>query len=153
MKVILREDVETLGHMGDIVTVKNGYARNYLLPRRLAVEANPRNIKEFEHLRRTIQEKANKVKNAAQALAERIASSPVVIKARAGEEEKLFGSVTNIDIEKALKESGFEIERRKIVLDEPIKRLGEYTVKIKLHPEVTADLTVKVVSEEEVQAG
>ncbi|HEB75756.1 MAG TPA: 50S ribosomal protein L9 [Nitrospirae bacterium] len=152
MKVILREDVEALGNMGDIVTVKNGYARNYLLPRKLAVEANPRNVKEFEHYRRTIQERANKVKNAAQALADRIASNPIEIRARAGEEEKLFGSVTNIDIEKALKESGFEIERRRIVLDEPIKRLGEYTVKVRLHPEVTADLTVKVISEEAAQA-
>jgi len=149
MKVILREDVDTLGSMGDIVTVKKGFARNYLLPRNLAVEANPRNIKEFEHHKRIIQEKANKVRNAAQILAEKIASSPVVIKARAGEEEKLFGSVTNIDIEKALKESGFDIDRRRIMLDEPIKRLGEYNVKIKIHPEVTANLTVQVIGKED----
>ncbi len=148
MKIILREDVETLGNMGDIVTVKKGFARNYLLPRNLAVEANPRNIKEFEHHKRIIQEKANKVRNAAQILAEKIASRPVVIKAKAGEEGKLFGSVTNIDIQKALKESGFDIEKRKIILEEPIKRLGEYTVKIKFHPEVTANLTVQVIREE-----
>ncbi|VAX31092.1 LSU ribosomal protein L9p [hydrothermal vent metagenome] len=148
MKIILREDVETLGSMGDIVTVKKGFARNYLLPRKLAVEANPRNIKEFEHHKRIIQEKANKVRNAAQILAEKIASKPVVIKAKAGEEDKLFGSVTNIDIQKALKESGFDIEKRKIILEEPIKRLGEYNVKVKFHPEVTANLTVQVIREE-----
>lgn len=148
MKIILREDVETLGNMGDIVTVKKGFARNYLLPRKLAVEANPRNIKEFEHHKRIIQEKANKVRNAAQILAEKIASKPVVIKAKAGEEDKLFGSVTNIDIQKALKESGFDIEKRKIILEEPIKRLGEYNVKVKFNPEVTANLTVQVIREE-----
>ncbi len=148
MRVILKEDVKNLGSMGDIVTVRNGFARNYLLPRNLAVEANPRNIKEFEHHKRIIREKAHKIRHAARTLAERIASSPVVIKARAGEEEKLFGSVTNIDIEKALKDAGFDIERKKIILEEPIKRLGEHTVTIKLHPEVTASLTVQVIREE-----
>ncbi len=148
MKIILREDVETLGSMGDIVIVKKGFARNYLLPRNLAVEANPRSIKEFEHHKRIIQEKVNKVRNAAQILAEKIASKPVVIKAKAGEEDKLFGSVTNIDIQKALKEAGFDIEKRKIIIEEPIKRLGEYTVKVKFHPEVTANLTVQVIREE-----
>ncbi|GMT46924.1 MAG: 50S ribosomal protein L9 [bacterium] len=148
MEIILRENIETLGNMGDIVTVKKGFARNYLLPRNLAVEANPRNIKEFEHHKRIIQEKANKVRNAAQILAEKIASKPVVIKAKAGEEDKLFGSVTNIDIQKALKEAGFDIEKRKIILEEPIKRLGEYTVKIKFHHEVTVNLAVQVIREE-----
>jgi len=148
MEIILRENIETLGNMGDIVTVKKGFARNYLLPRNLAVEANPRNIKEFEHHKRIIQEKANKVRNAAQILAEKIASKPVVIKTKAGEEDKLFGSVTNIDIQKALKEAGFDIEKRKIILEEPIKRLGEYTVKIKFHHEVTVNLAVQVIREE-----
>ncbi len=148
MKIILKENVETLGNIGDIVTVKTGFARNYLLPRNLAVEANPRNIKEFEHHKRIIQEKANKVRNAAQIVAEKIASKPAVIKAKAGEEDKLFGSVTNIDIQKALKEAGFDIEKRKIILEEPIKRLGEYTVKVKFHHEVTVNLAVQVIREE-----
>ncbi len=148
MKIILKENIETLGNIGDIVTVKTGFARNYLLPRNLAVEANPRNIKEFEHHKRIIQEKANKVRNAAQIVAEKIASKPVVIKAKAGEEDKLFGSVTNIDIQKALKEAGFDIEKRKIILEEPIKRLGEYTVKVKFHHEVTVNLAVQVIREE-----
>ncbi len=147
MKVILKEDIENLGNMGDIVTVKDGYARNYLIPKNLAVQANARNIKEFEHYKRVIAQKANKIKNAAQILAEKLSAKPVVIKVKAGEEDKLYGSVTNIDIEKALREMGHEIDRKKILLQEPIKRLGEYTVKVKLHPEVTAELNVQVEKE------
>jgi len=147
MKVILKEDVDNLGNMGDIVNVRDGYARNFLIPKNLAVEANPRNIKEFEHHKRIIQEKARKIRDAAQILAEKISSTLFVIKTKAGEEEKLFGSVTNIDIEKALNEAGFEIERKKIILDEPIKRLGEYTVKVKVHPDVVADVNLKVEQE------
>ncbi len=147
MKVILKEDVNNLGKMGDIVNVRNGYARNYLIPKNLAVEANQRNIKEFEHHKRIIQEKARKIRDAAQILAEKISSTPLVIKAKAGEEEKLFGSVTNIDIEKALNEAGFEIERKKIILEEPIKRLGEYAVPVRIHSDVTATLTIQVESE------
>lgn len=147
MKVILKEDVENLGNMGDIVNVKAGYYRNYLFPRNLAIEANERNVKEYEHYKRTIQEKARKIRDAAQILADKISQTPLVIKAKAGEEEKLFGSVTNMDIEKALKEAGFDIERKKILLDEPIKRLGEYTVKVRVHPEVVAELNLRVEQE------
>ncbi|RMG72375.1 MAG: 50S ribosomal protein L9 [Nitrospirae bacterium] len=148
MKVILKEDVDRLGSMGDIVNVKPGYARNYLIPRNLAVEANPRNIKEFEHYKRTLQQKAERIKNAAQILADKISSTPLVIKVKAGEEDKLFGSVTSIDIEKALKDKGFEIDRKTILLDEPIKRLGEYKVKVKLHRDVTAEITLQVEKED-----
>ena len=149
MKIIIKEDIENLGNMGDIVNVKDGYARNYLIPKNLAVEANPRNIKEFEHYRRIIQEKANTIKNSAQILADKLSSKPIFIKAKAGEKDKLFGSVTNIDIENALKVEGFEIDRKKILLEEPIKRLGEYTVSVKLHHEVKTSLTVRVEKEEE----
>jgi large subunit ribosomal protein L9 len=151
MKVILKEDVDNLGFIGEIVTVKDGYARNYLLPRNLAVVASTKNIKELEHHKRIIQQKVIKAKNAAEEMAKKISANPVVIKAKAGEEEKLFGSVTNINIVEALKEMGFDINRKKILLDEPIKRLGEYNIKVKLHPEVSADLTVQVVKEEQVQ--
>ncbi|RMG04561.1 MAG: 50S ribosomal protein L9 [Nitrospirae bacterium] len=147
MKVILKEDVENLGNMGDVVNVKPGYYRNYLYPRNLAIEANERNVKEYEHYKRTIQEKARKIRDAAQILADKISQTPLVIKAKAGEEEKLFGSVTNMDIEKALKEAGFDIERKKILLEEPIKRLGEYTVKVRVHPEVVAELNLRVEQE------
>jgi large subunit ribosomal protein L9 len=134
MKVILKEDVDNLGFIGEIVTVKDGYARNYLLPRNLAVVASTKNIKELEHHKRIIQQKVIKAKNAAEEMAKKISANPVVIKAKAGEEEKLFGSVTNINIVEALKEMGFDINRKKILLDEPIKRLGEYNIKVYLHP-------------------
>jgi len=148
MKVILKEDVDRLGSIGDIVNVKPGFARNYLIPRNLAVEANPRNIKEFEHYRRVLQQKAERIKNAAQHLADKMSSTPVTIKVKAGEEDKLFGSVTTIDIEKALREKGCDIDRKKIQLDEPIKRLGEYKVPVKLHKDVVAELTVQVEKED-----
>lgn len=148
MKVILKEDVEGLGNMGDIVNVKDGYGRNYLLPRGLAVFANEKNIRELEHHKRVIAQKVKKVKFAAQSLAEKLSSKPIQIKMKAGEEDKLYGAVTNIDIEKALKEMGYDIERKKILLDEPIKRLGDYTVKIKLHPEVVAEVALQVIKEE-----
>lgn len=148
MKVILKEDIDNLGNMGDIVTVKPGYARNYLLPRRLAVEASVSNMRGFEHQKRTIQQRANKIKNSLHLLADKISARPLIIRVKAGEQEKLFGSVTNIDIERSLAEAGFEIDRKRIILEEPIKRLGEYTVRVRLHPQVTADVTVQVVRED-----
>jgi len=144
MKVILKEDIENLGMMGEIINVKDGYARNYLIPKNLAVEANTKNIRQLEHYKRLIQQKARKLKNSAELLAEKLSSKSIVIKVKAGEENKLFGSVTNMDIEKALKEMGFNIDRKKILLDEPIKRLGEYSVKIRLHPEITVDLNLQI---------
>ncbi len=148
MKVILKEDVKNLGMMGEIVNVKDGYARNYLIPKGLAIEANPRNIKQLEHHKRMIELKVKKLKNAAQSIAEKLSQKPVIIKAKAGEEDKLFGSVTSLDIEKALKEMGFDIDKKRIQLSEPIKRLGEYNVKVKIHPEITADVNLHVVKEE-----
>jgi large subunit ribosomal protein L9 len=148
MKVILKEDVKNLGLMGEIVNVKDGYARNYLIPKGLAVEANPRNIRQLEHHKRIIELKVKKLKNTAQSLAEKLSQKPVVIKVKAGEEDKLFGSVTSIDIEKALKDMGFDIDKKRIQLSEPIKRLGEYNVKVKIHPEITADINLHVVKED-----
>lgn len=148
MKVILKEDVSGVGMMGDIINVKDGFARNYLIPRGLAVEANERNIRQLEHQKRIIAQKVKKLKNQAQGLAERLSQTVVEIKAKAGEGDKIFGSITTIDIEKALREKGYEIDRRRIVLDEPIRRLGEYSVKVRVHPEITADLTVQVTKAE-----
>lgn len=148
MKVILREDIQKLGEMGEIVDVKEGYARNFLLPRKMAVVADTKNIKSMEHERRIIEERAKKIKNTAQSLADRISSTKLTIKAKAGEEEKLFGSVTTMDIEEALKAEGIDVDRKKIVLEEPIKRLGEYTVTVKVHSDITAELGVNVVAEE-----
>jgi large subunit ribosomal protein L9 len=147
MKVILREDVKNLGAMGAVVNVTPGYARNYLLPRGLAAEANVKNVKALEHEKRVIEEKARKLKATAMSLSERIAASTVTLRAKAGEEDKLFGSVTAKDIAEALAEQGLEIDRKKIVLDEPIKRLGSHEVKIKLGHEVTAALRVEVLPE------
>ncbi|MDI6727558.1 MAG: 50S ribosomal protein L9 [Thermodesulfovibrionales bacterium] len=147
MQIILKENVKDLGHIGDVVNVKDGYARNFLIPKGLAVEANPKNIKALEHEKRKIHELAKKVKASAEELAARISGTSVTIKAKTGEEDKLFGSVTAMDIADALKKEGIDIDKKKIVLDEPIKRLGSYTVNVKIHSDVTAQLNVQVVSE------
>jgi len=147
MKVILKSDVKDLGRMGEVVNVKDGFARNFLVPHGLAAEANTKNLKAFEHEKRKIQELAKKVMAGASDMAERIAAAKVTIHAKAGEEDKLFGSVTSMDIADALKASGIEVDKKKIVLEEPIKRLGDYAVTIKLHAEVSAQLNVQVVPE------
>jgi len=147
MKVILKEDVKNLGKMGEIVNVADGYAKNFLIPKKLAVEAITGNIKALEHQKKIIQEKAKKVKNATKELSDRISSLSLLIKAKAGEEEKLFGSITSMDIADALKNEGIEMDRKKILLEEPIKRLGSYTVSIKLHPEITTQLNITVIAE------
>ncbi len=147
MKVILQEDVKNLGKMGDVVNVADGYARNYLIPGKFGVEANIKNIKALEHEKRKIEEKARKVRSEAQGLAERLSSLTLTVSAKAGEEERLFGSITSMDIAEALKKKGFDIERKKILLDEPIKRLGSYTVGIKIHSDVTSRVHLSVIAE------
>jgi large subunit ribosomal protein L9 len=144
MEVILREDVPHLGTIGDIVKVRAGYARNYLLPRGLATVADKRNMRQLEHDRRLVDERRRRALSAAEALAKQLAAAKIVISARAGEEGKLFGSVTNIDIERALAEQGLTLERRRIRLDEPIKSLGEYKVPVTLTTGVPCELTVSV---------
>jgi large subunit ribosomal protein L9 len=147
MEIILREDVDNLGKIGDIVKVRDGYGRNYLLPRGLAVEANRRNLRVLEHQKRLIAAKKERDQKQAQALGERLAALSVVVKARAGEEDRLFGSVTNLDIEKALSAQGVVVDRRKILLEEPIKQLGTYTVPVNLAGGVRGNVTVQVVRE------
>ncbi len=147
MKVILKDDVKGLGNMGQIVDVSDGYARNFLIPKGIALEANVKNMKALEHQKRIIQEKAKKIMNQAKDLSTKMANLNVVIKAKAGEEEKLFGSVTSMDIAEAFKNQGIDIDKKKIILEEPIKRLGTYSVNIKLHPEVTTTVNVQVVPE------
>ncbi|HZZ07214.1 MAG TPA: 50S ribosomal protein L9 [Candidatus Binataceae bacterium] len=144
VQVILSEDVPNLGRPGDVVKVRAGYARNYLLPRRLAVEANPKNLRAFEHQRALAMLRREANKGLALKLKQRLEGLALTISANAGEEGKLFGSVTNIDIERALRERGFDIERRKIMLAEPIKQLGEFTVPVRLDPEVEAGLKLTV---------
>jgi large subunit ribosomal protein L9 len=132
-----------------VVKVRAGYARNYLLPRKLAVEANPKNLRAFEHQKGLAMLKREALKNKARGLKERLDALSLTVSARAGEEGKLFGSVTNIDVERALRERGVEIDRRKILLVEPIKQLGDYTIQIRLEAEVEAGLKLSVVAEAE----
>ena len=147
VQLILREEVPNLGRIGDVVKVRAGFARNYLLPRKLAVEANPRNLREFEHQKRQAMARGETRKGLSMALKARIEAIALVITARAGEEGKLFGSVTNLDIERELRQKGIDVERRKIHLTEPIKQLGEFTVMVKLDPEVEASIKLNVVAE------
>ncbi len=144
MQVILREEVANLGTIGDVVKVKPGYARNYLLPRGLAVEASSRNLRELEHQKRVIADKRLREQKSAAAVAEKLAAVTLAFTLRAGEEGKLFGSGTNLDVHHALEERGFTIERRRVLLDEPIKTLGEHTVTIHVGPETRATVTVTV---------
>jgi len=148
MHVILKENIETLGHIGDIVKVAPGYARNYLLPRGLAIEATTKNAKALEHAKRQMEYKKNKVLEKAKQLAARIEGLAFVLSHQAGEEGKLFGSVTNMEIAERLKAEGLDIDRKKILLADPIKQVGEYTVAVKVHPEVTANLKVTVAKAE-----
>ena len=144
MKVILKEDVNNLGMMGTVVEVKEGYGRNFLIPKNLAVEANPKNIRHFEHQKKIIEVKVKKVRQSAEDLAEQLSRMTLSLEARAGEEDKLFGSVTTKDIAEAISKKGVEVDRRNILLDDPIKRLGSYEVPIKIHQDVTANVTVEV---------
>jgi len=148
MEVILKEDIVDLGKMGEVVRVRDGYARNYLLPRGLVLVANKKNLKGFEHQKRVIGAQRDKVVKQAQGLSDKLAAVSLIIAVKTGEEGKLFGSVTNMDIERALREKGFDIERRKIHLDEPIKNLGDFEVPIRLAADVTATIRVSVVPEE-----
>ena len=148
MKVILKEDVKALGSMGDIVNVKDGYARNYLIPKKLAVPADEKNLKEFLHHKRIIERKLNKVKFQAEDLKKKIEEIELNIKQRVGKSGKLFGSITSLVLEKELEKLGLNIDRKKILLQEPIKTLGNFKIKIKLHPEVIAELKVNVIPEE-----
>jgi large subunit ribosomal protein L9 len=147
MKIILTEDITNLGTAGDLITVKNGYARNFLVPNGKAMRATTQNLKNLEHQKRQIQEKLNKEKKEGKSLADKIESISCTISKTAGEEDKLFGSVTTADIHNSLKNEGIEIDKKKIILSEPIKKLGIFSVPIKIHPEVTATLKVWVVKE------
>ncbi len=147
MQVILTENVEHLGHIGDIVKVAPGYARNYLLPKGLVVEATDRNAKALEHTKRHLEYKKNKVMEAARTLVARIEALSLSITHQAGEEGKLFGAVTNKELAEKLLAAGIEIDRKKIITD-PIKQTGEYAIPVKIHPEITATLKIAIVAAE-----
>ncbi|MGI8735568.1 MAG: 50S ribosomal protein L9 [Pyrinomonadaceae bacterium] len=152
-KILLREDVDDLGARGEIVRVKAGYARNYLLPRKLAVQANAGNVKQIERERELLLKKEAGERAAADAQADQMRSLVLTFERKAGEQGALYGSVTSMDIAEALKERGYEVDRHRLHLREPLKRLGDFTVPLRLHREVTVDLQVKVSSEGEVIVG
>ena len=145
MEVILREHVDNLGRRGEVVKVADGYARNFLLPRKLALPVTEGNRKVIERERVKFEAKEAEEQKVAQAIAERIANVDIQIARRVGETEVLYGSVTGADIAEALHAKGFDIDRRKIALQEPFKKIGEYSVPIKLHREVTTQVKVRVV--------
>ncbi|MGQ9656160.1 MAG: 50S ribosomal protein L9 [Thermodesulfobacteriota bacterium] len=147
MKVILVEDVEDLGRAGEILNVKDGYGRNYLIPRKKALPATPQNIQKMEKMKKEMEAARSKARSDAEKLSERIRSLSVTLSRKAGEGEKLFGSVTSLDIQRALKEQGIEVDRKKILLQEPIKSLGVFHVPVRLHPEVTTEVKVWVIQE------
>jgi large subunit ribosomal protein L9 len=147
MEVILREHVEKLGERGEIVKVADGYARNYLLPRKLALPATDGNKKHVERERKIVEHRESEAKGLAEGIAARLAAIEITITRRVGETDQLYGSVTSGDIADFLKGKGFEIDRRKLILPEPIKMIGEHTVPLKLHREVTVPLKVRVAKE------
>lgn len=147
MKVILKQDVDTLGSTGDIVSVKNGFGRNYLIPRGLAVLATPSNVKEIEEIRRQTAHRLERLINDAQELAKQLEKLSIVIPARVGEESRIFGTVTTQQIADVLAQKGVEIDRRKIDLHEEIRALGVYPATVKLHGEVEAEIKIQVVPE------
>ena len=146
-QVLLREDIDNLGARGEIVRVKSGYARNYLLPRRLAVEATTNNVRQIEGERAALVKREAKERSSADAQAGQLRSLTLKFERKVGEAGVLYGSVTSMDIAHALKEQGYEIDRRRIVLREPIKRFGNYQVPVRLHRDVTVELPVSVLGE------
>lgn len=152
MKIILADDVETLGKKGDVVDVADGYARNFLVPKGLALAASKGALRQAEQMKRAREEQEQKLKQEAAAKVARLGASPVYISARAGEGDKLFGSVTSADVARAILDQIEEdVERRDVRLEEPIRALGSYQVEVRLHEEVNALVTVEVIAHEEAE--
>jgi large subunit ribosomal protein L9 len=147
MKLILLEDLKNLGKSGDKVQVADGYGRNYLIPRRLALPATPQNLRVFENEQKARAKKRLLERQQAEALGAKIAALALTISRQAGEEDKLFGSVTNVHVAEALEKEGFKIDKRKIEMAEPLKALGEFEVPVQVHPEVKVSIKVLVVKE------
>ena len=148
MKIVLKQDVENLGISGQVVEVANGYARNFLLPKGLALEATPSNLKVIEGQKKRLEARRTKERGEMEALAQRITATPLELAHRAGDTDTIYCAVTAAEIAFALEERGIEIDHRRVLMDAPIKVLGTYTIPIKLHTDVTAHVTVSVVREE-----
>lgn len=144
MDIILMENVDGLGQIGELVKVKPGYARNFLIPKKFAVEANTRNLKELEHQKRQLERKAQKMLQASEVLKTQVEKVACAFALRAGDDGKLFGSVTSMEIQSKLADAGIEIDRKKIQLDEPIKALGDYEIAVKLPAGIVATVKVSV---------
>jgi len=147
VEVILRDDVPHLGKIGQVVRVKPGYARNYLFPRGLAVEANRKNLHVLEHQKRIISAKADRERKGAETAAARVEGLKLLVKARAGEDGRLFGSVTNLDVERLLAEKGVTVDRRRIALDEPLKQLGTFPIVVQIGRDVRATVQLTIEAE------
>lgn len=152
MQVILRTNIENLGQLGDVVQVKPGYARNFLIPKQLAMQATPANLKAFEQQRRKLQTQLDALRSEAERTAAAINELDLQIRVRVGEGNKLYGSVTNTQIAQALQEKGLNIDKKQIELEKPIRALGEYLVPVRLYPEVKPELKVVVVRHDEAQS-
>lgn len=148
MKVILTENIQSLGQIGDVVNVAPGYARNYLLPQRLALEAVGKNIRDLEHKKKMLAQKRERVHQEMLSYSEKLNQVKIVLKRKVSEDDKLYGSVSTTDIKDFLEEQGFEVARRDILLDQPIKQLGEYTVPIRVDAQITSQVSVTVEKEE-----
>ena len=145
MKVLLKQDVTKIGRKGELLEVKEGYARNFLIPNGLAVEATGGTLKQLDEEKKAVERRKAKEKEEAQALAAKIKGITITLKHKAGEEGRLFGSITSAEVTEALKQKGFEIDKKQVLVDDPIRLVGKYDVKIKLHTEVAASLHVEVV--------
>jgi len=147
MKIILREDIENLGKSGELVSVKDGYGRNYLLPRKLAVLASEQNVRQLQHEQSVQSARSAKLRAGAEEQAKKVGAVAVTLRRKVGEQDKLFGSVTALDIAEALAAAGQKVDRRHIHLPEPIKTIGKHTVELRLHRDVTAKINVEVAPE------
>lgn len=149
MKVILRSDITNIGRQGEIKDVSAGFARNYLVPKKLAMEATPQNLKIWERERVKLEKQREEIIAAAKELASNLEAAEFSTKVKVGENGKVFGSVTNANIAKIIEDSGFEVNKRDILLSDSIKELGNYEISVRLHPEVTAKIKISVISEKE----
>ncbi|HIN32735.1 MAG TPA: 50S ribosomal protein L9 [Nitrospirales bacterium] len=147
MKIILQEEIENVGHIGDMIDVKQGFARNFLLPRGKAIEATTRNLKQLEHAKRLVADKAKKAKGETEAFARTLVEMSITITVAAGPDGKLFGSVSGKDITEALAEQGIQLDKRKVTMEHPLKEVGSFVIPVKLPNDVTASLTVNIAPE------
>jgi large subunit ribosomal protein L9 len=148
MKVILAENLPSLGEIGKVVNVAPGYARNYLLPQGLALEATGKNVRELEHKKRMLAQKREKVRQQLLSVAEKMSQAKVVLRRKVSDEDKLYGSVSAVDISSALKEHGFDVARKSIQLDQPIRQLGRHSIVVRVDSQITANVTLVVEKDE-----